>query len=65
MKQVETLRHKYVTKIAVDFKETTIALTTPGGRNPFHPRATLAGSNLSSTLAITKGWCSPALPTSV
>jgi hypothetical protein len=29
------------------------------------PGATLAGSNLISTLAITKGWCSPALPTNV
>ena len=30
-----------------------------------HPRAIFAGSNLSSTLAITDGWCSPALPTYV
>jgi hypothetical protein len=26
---------------------------------------TLAGGNLRSTLAITDGWCSPALPTNV
>jgi hypothetical protein len=30
-----------------------------------HPRATAAGNSLVSTLAITKGWCSPALPTNV
>ena len=32
---------------------------------PSQPRTTLPGSNLTSTLAITKGWCSPALPANV
>jgi hypothetical protein len=32
---------------------------------PFHPCATFAGSNLRSTLAISKGRCSPALPANV
>jgi hypothetical protein len=30
-----------------------------------HPRLTPTGSSLSSTLVITEGWCSPALPTNV
>ena len=33
--------------------------------DPFHRRAMFAGSNLVSTLAIAKGWCSPALPLKV
>jgi hypothetical protein len=31
----------------------------------FHPCAIFAGSNFRSTLLITAGWCSPALPTNV
>jgi hypothetical protein len=40
--------------------------TTPSSVcHPSHPRGIFVGSNLSSTLPITKGWCSPALPTNV